>query len=103
MRADAYDTTIVDRFDPPVEGKAIYYDRETGDYAMFLNRQYLGHAPTYHAAEQEITAVSHDQLTHTSVEAADQDAESLLPFEPTQAEIALARAQFTLHNQWLTT
>lgn len=103
MRANAHDTTIVARFDPPAEGKMIAYDRETGDYAMFLDRQYLGHAPTYHAAEQEIAAIFHDQLTHTSVEVADQDADLLLPFEPTQAEIAYARAQLTPRIQWLTT
>ena len=103
MRADAHDTTIVARFDPPAEGKMIAYDRETGDFAMFLNHQYLGHAPTFHAAEQEIAAVYYDQLIHTFVETADQDADSLLPFEPTQAEISYACAQLTPRAQWLIT
>ena len=103
MSATANDTTIIARFNPPCEGKAICYDRETGDYAMFLDHQYLGHAPTYHAAEQEIAAVYQDQLTHTSSEAADQDADSCLPFEPTQAEIAHALTQLTTRTRLLTT
>lgn len=39
--------------------KEIVYDRETRDYAMFLDDELVGYARTYHEAE-----VTLDQLIH---------------------------------------
>ena len=34
--------------------KTIQYDRETRDYAMYVNGELVGYAATYHAAEVEL-------------------------------------------------
>lgn len=77
--------SIADRLQAPSEGKFIAYDRlADGEYAMFLDRNFLGYASSYSEAEQKISAVYYDQLTHTQIETSDLEA---LPFEPTQAEL----------------
>lgn len=57
--------TPAQRLNPPAEGKYITLDRETKDYAMFLDGQLVGYAATYNEAETQLNQVYHDQLVHT--------------------------------------
>jgi hypothetical protein len=67
---------IAQRLNPSPVGKSIVYDRETKDYACFLDRQYIGHTSTYGDGETRCSEVYHDQLTHTTVETADMAADA---------------------------
>ena len=42
--------------------RRIDYDRQTHDYAMFLDEQFIGFAATYHAAETTLDQVVADRL-----------------------------------------
>ena len=52
--------------------KSIIYDPETRDFAMYLEGQLVGFAPTYQAAEQELDELVYRLLMRA---AADRDAE----------------------------
>ena len=52
--------------DIPTDGKCIRYDRETGDYACYLNGEFIGYAANYSAGEQLCNEVYYAQLTHAS-------------------------------------
>ncbi len=67
--------TLVERFNPPMDGKYIAYDRITRDYACFLDGRYICHAPNHIDGETELNRVSLDQLTHTYSISADIAAE----------------------------
>jgi hypothetical protein len=49
----------------PVPAKEIVYDRETRDYAMYLDGQCVGYARSYHEAETELDRIVYEQLRHT--------------------------------------
>lgn len=49
--------------------KEIVYDRETRDYAMYLDGELVGFAPTYHAAEVRLDELVFSLLTHPQPEA----------------------------------
>lgn len=57
--------TPIQRFSPPAEGKYIVFDRETKDYALFLDAQYIGHASTRTEGEARLRDIVFEQLTHT--------------------------------------
>lgn len=44
--------------------KEIVYDRETHDYAMYLDGELIGFARTYHAAEVMLDQLVYELLTH---------------------------------------
>lgn len=44
--------------------KEIVYDRETRDYAMYLDGELMGFARTYHDAEVELDRIAYELLTH---------------------------------------
>ena len=44
--------------------KEIRYDRETRDYAMYINGEVVGYAPNYHDAEVRLDAIVYDMLRH---------------------------------------
>ena len=50
----------------PQDGKCIRYDRETGDYACYLNGEFIGYAANYGAGVQLCNEVYYAQLTHAS-------------------------------------
>lgn len=54
--------------DIPTDGKCIRYDRETGDYACYLNGEFIGYAANYSAGEQLCNEVYYAQLTHAPPE-----------------------------------
>lgn len=60
----------------PAEGKYIVYDRETGDYAMYLDAQFIGYARTYHDAEVTLDDLVDEIARHTRVTTADMAAET---------------------------
>lgn len=43
--------------------KEIAYDRETGDYAMYLDGELVGFARTYHEAEQVLDQLVFELLS----------------------------------------
>lgn len=87
--------SIADRLQAPSEGKFIAYDHlADGDYACFLDRQFLGYASSYSEAEVKIVAIYNDQLTDTITDSADIEADAALPFEPTQAELNAYAAEW---------
>ena len=47
----------------PTDGKCIRYDRETKDYACYLNGEFIGYAANYSAGEQLCNEVYYAQLT----------------------------------------
>ena len=51
-------TTTTDTFE-----KSIRYDRETRDFAMYLNGELVGYAATYHEAEVALDQLVYAQLT----------------------------------------
>lgn len=57
--------TPAQRLSPPAEGKYTAFDRETKDFAAFLDGQYLGSRSTRDEAEKLASDVYYDQLTHT--------------------------------------
>jgi hypothetical protein len=63
--AKAHSTTI------PTEGKAIIYDRETKDFACYLEGQFIGYARTYFDAETKINKLAYEQLAHEQATSAD--------------------------------
>ena len=74
MRANRHSTTpqtLADRLNPSAEGKSIVYDRQTKDYACFLDAVYIGHAATYGDGETRCQQVAYEQLAHTQAETAD--------------------------------
>lgn len=44
--------------------KEIVYDRETRDYAMYLDGELIGFARTYHEAETTLDQIVYELLTH---------------------------------------
>lgn len=44
--------------------REIKYSRETRDYAMYLNGEFVGYASTYHDAEVELDRLVFDILNH---------------------------------------
>lgn len=61
--------TPIQRFNPPMEGKHIAFDRITKDFALFLDGQYIGHADSYTEGENRLRDVYYEQLTHAQAEA----------------------------------
>lgn len=57
--------TPAERLAPPAEGKFVTYDRECGDFAAFLDGQYLGSRDTRDEAQSLVNGVYYEQLTHT--------------------------------------
>lgn len=60
----------------PAEGRYIEYDRETGDYAMYLDAQFIGYARTYHDAEITLDDLVDEIARHTRATTADMEAEA---------------------------
>ncbi len=52
----------------PTEGKCIHYDRETGDYACYLNGELIGYASTYSEGETLCNQTYYAELAHTKSE-----------------------------------
>ena len=63
MAAKHNSTTI------PQDGKHIRYDRETKDYACYLNGEFIGYAPNYSDGETLCEQTYYAQLSHTSAPA----------------------------------
>lgn len=55
--------------------KEIKFDRETRDYAMYLDGELVGYARTYHEAEVELNRIVFEQLSHGVMLARPADAE----------------------------
>jgi hypothetical protein len=60
----------------PAEGKHIIYDRETRDYAMYLDAQLIGFARTHHEAETSLDELVDEIQRHTRATTADMAAEA---------------------------
>lgn len=52
----------------PTTTKEIVFDRETRDYAMYLNGEFVGYAPCYHVAEVELDRLAYERLDRAGVE-----------------------------------
>jgi hypothetical protein len=63
----------------PQDGKCIRYDRETGDYACYLDGRLIGYAANYSAGETLCNDTYYAQLTHTSALAQDAAQEPAQP------------------------
>jgi len=48
----------------PTEGKHIQYDRETKDYACYLDGEYIGHRANYSDAETTLNGLIYDKQAH---------------------------------------
>ncbi len=48
-------------------GKVVRYNGETKDYAMYLDRQYLGSRAKQHDAEKALNEHVHNLLTHNGM------------------------------------
>jgi hypothetical protein len=48
--------------EPPTSGKAIVYDPETRDFAMYLDGELAGFARTYQEAEATLDSLVYEQL-----------------------------------------
>jgi hypothetical protein len=46
--------------------KEIVYDRESRDYAMYLDGELVGFARTHHEAETTLNQLVYDRLAHAS-------------------------------------
>lgn len=44
-------------------GKTITYDRGTGDFALYLDGELVGYAPTYFDGESRLNQLVYDRLT----------------------------------------
>ncbi|GAA5530821.1 hypothetical protein [Herpetosiphon gulosus] len=44
-------------------GKTIVYDRTTGDFALYLDDELVGYAPTYLDGESRLNQLVYDRLT----------------------------------------
>ena len=51
-------------------GKTINYDRGTGDFALYLDGELVGYAPTYIDGETRLNQLVYDRLTKGVVPAA---------------------------------
>lgn len=51
--------------------KEIVYDRETRDFAMYLDGELVGFARTYHEAEVDLDSLVFDLLSHEKERADD--------------------------------
>jgi hypothetical protein len=60
----------------PAEGTYIEYDPDTGDYAMYLDAQFIGFARTYHDAEITLQDLIDEIAFQTRVMTADMQAEA---------------------------
>jgi hypothetical protein len=60
----------------PAEGKHIVYERETGDYAMYLDAQLIGFARTHLEAETSLDELVDEIQRHTRATTADMEAEA---------------------------
>jgi hypothetical protein len=60
MAATRNSTTI------PQDGKCIRYDRETKDYACYLDGRLIGYAPNYSDGETLCEQTYYEQLAHAS-------------------------------------
>jgi hypothetical protein len=67
---------IAQRLNPSPVGKSIVYDRETRDFACFLDAIYIGHAATYGDGESRLNAAAYESLADTQVETADMAADA---------------------------
>ena len=47
-----------------MERKEIIYDRETRDYAMYLDGELVGFARTYHEAEVTLDQLALERISH---------------------------------------
>ena len=45
----------------PTEGKFIQYDRQTKDYACYLDGEFIGYAPDHSAAETLVSTTYYEQ------------------------------------------
>jgi hypothetical protein len=54
----------------PATGKHIQYDRETGDYAMFLDGEIVGYAASHHEAETTLDTLVYEILRRAMPQAA---------------------------------
>lgn len=75
MAATRNSTTI------PQDGKCIRYDRETKDYACYLDGRLIGYAANYSAGETLCNDTYYAQLTHTSAPAPVAPAPEAAPVE----------------------
>ncbi len=55
-------TTVVITITIPPTGKHIAYDRVTKDFAMYLNGNLVGYAPTYLDAECKLNELVYEML-----------------------------------------
>src|SRR5262245_58833733 len=62
MSAAHKSTTVRRATQPSPEGKSIIYDPATGDFACYLDGEYVGHRPTYPAAETTLNTLMMDKL-----------------------------------------
>ena len=86
-----HDTTTVSMFT-----KEIRYDRESKDFAMYLNGELIGYAPTYLKAEMQLNSLVHDILTRTAVaDTADIPVEDALDVLNALAEVEAEAAEPT--------
>jgi hypothetical protein len=59
MEATRQDTTLGAEF-----RKEIRYDRDTKDYSLYLDGEYIGSAANYHEGEEKLNATIYDALLH---------------------------------------
>jgi hypothetical protein len=59
--------------------KEIVYDRETRDFAMYLDGELVGFARTYHEAEVELDRLVYDLLSHNTIQEGNDEKTALQP------------------------
>lgn len=47
--------------------RTIQFDRQTRDYAMYLDGEFVGYAPNYHSAEVQLDQMIFDALIYSVV------------------------------------
>lgn len=81
MITSNYEQKLVERLNPPPEGKAVLFDRVQKDFACFLDGEFICYRSTYDEGMAELREEVFRRLTHP-VTTIDQEITRLLPKVP---------------------
>lgn len=59
-----YEQKLINRLNPPSEGKAVIFDRVTKDFACFLEGEFICYRSTYDEGMAELREEAMRRLTH---------------------------------------
>lgn len=86
MIASNYEQKLINRLNPPLEGKAVIFDRVTKDFACFLEGEFICYRSTYDEGMAELREEAMRRLTHpvTTIDQEILDGLQRIPFEAKQ-------------------